>query len=104
MATSTSIIETAEAAGYQIASAEQLSFTSRREDENLDLWSPADSHADWLAQCRAGRSYGHELVEYVRETNDAALLQGIVQRMAERRTFGGIEAGFFAAVSMALAA
>jgi hypothetical protein len=80
-----------------------LSFTSRREGDGINLWSPAEVAEDWAAQCRAGREHGCAAVDYIRSTNDAAMLPGIVRTIAERGTFGGVEVGFFAALSMILA-
>jgi hypothetical protein len=81
----------------------QLSFTGRRADDSgVNLWAPADIAGNWGQQCRAGREYGREAVDYIRSTGDAAALGAIVRAIMERRTFGGVEAGFFAAVSAGL--
>lgn len=103
MATETSTIETADTAVPTTPGVEQLSFTSRRPDDTgINLWSPADVGSGWDAQCRAGRDYGYEAADYIRATGDAAALGGIVRTIAERGTFGGVETGFFAALSMSL--
>lgn len=80
----------------------QLSFIGRLADNRINLWSPAEVASDWDAQCRRGREYGREAVEYVREMNDAAMLPVVLRTIAERSTFGGVEVGFFAAASMSL--
>ena len=104
MATDTHTIENAAAAEPTTPTVGQLSFTGRRADDSgVDLWSPAEIGSDWVKQCRRGRSYGYEAVKYIRETNDAAMLQGVVRAMAKHGIFGGVEAGFFAALSMSLA-
>ena len=105
MATATSTIETAAAAVSATPGVGQLSFAGRRPDDSgIKLWSPGDVGSDWDAQCRAGQEYGREAADYIRSTGDAAALGGIVRTIAERGTFGGVEAGFFAALSMSLAA
>lgn len=104
MATDTSTIELAAAAEpASPAAVGQLSFTGRRADNGVNLWSPAEVAGEWAQQCRVGREYGREAVDYIRETGDAAMLPGIVRTIAERGTFGGVELGFFAAVSMSVA-
>jgi hypothetical protein len=105
MAANTSTIETAATAVPATHGVGQLSFTGPQPDDTgVNLWNPADVGSDWAEQCRRGRSYGHEAVEYIRSTGDAAALGGIVQAVMSRGTFGGVEAGFFAAVSMSLEA
>ncbi|MBW6523284.1 hypothetical protein KZ810_07200 [Sphingomonas sp. RHCKR47] len=104
MATETSTIETAATAVPATPGVGQLSFTGRRPDDSgVDLWAPADVGGGWAAECDAGREYGREAVDYIRSSGDAAALGGIVRTIAERGTFGGVEAGFFAALSMSLA-
>ncbi|USU08820.1 hypothetical protein NF700_17475 [Sphingomonadaceae bacterium OTU29MARTA1] len=105
MATHSPITETATVAGEVEPNVGQLSFTGpRADDSGVNLWAPAPVSGGWADECRTGRSYGYEAVEYIRETNDAAMLGGIVQAIIHRGTYSGIEAGFFAAVSMSLTA
>jgi hypothetical protein len=105
MATHSLITETATVAAEVAPDLGQLSFTGRRADDSgVDLWAPPPVTGGWIEECRVGRSYGHEAVEYIREANDAAALGGIVQAIIKRGTYGGVEAGFFAAVSMSLTA
>ena len=103
MATALSTIETAAKAPPTTLNVAQLSFTSRgQEDTGIDLWSPRPVDGGWADQCRAGRALGHEAIEYIQQTGDAAMLPGVVRAIVERGTFGGVEVGFFTAVSVAL--
>lgn len=102
MATESLITETNSAAVPAAPSLDQLSFTSRRADDGVELWSPAEVAGDWAAQCHAGRDFGSEAVDYIRATGDATMLSGIVRAIAECGKFSGVEAGFFTAVSTAI--
>lgn len=103
MATHSLITETAAVAAEVAPGLGQLSFAGRRADDSgLNLWAPPAVAGDWIEQCRIGRGYGYEAVEYIQEANDAAALGGIVQAIIQRGEYGGLEAGFFAAVSMSL--
>ena len=103
MASEPLITETNRAALSATLSVGQLSFTGRRADGGINLWSPDEVPDDWGEQCRLGREYGREAVDYIRETHSAAVLPGIVRTIAERDTFGGVEVGFFTALSVAVA-
>lgn len=105
MATQSPITETALVAAEVAPSVGQLSFVGRRADDSgVNLWAPMPVTGGWADECRTGRSYGYEAVEYIRETNDAAALGGIVQAIIQRGTYSGVEAGFFAAISLSLTA
>lgn len=73
----------------------KLSFAQQRANETLDLWPPCDDLANitYDRACQAGRDRADELVNYIRETSDAAVLGMIVLTMP--REMGGMEAGFW---------
>lgn len=103
MATEFPITEVAAEAVSNEPNVGQLSFVGRRPDDSgANLWNPGEVPGGWIEQVRRGRSYGHEAVEYIREAGDCAMLQGVVHAMAQRGTFGGVEAGFFGALSASL--
>lgn len=103
MATDLPIIETEVSALPQPRSARQLSFTSRRVDGGINLWSPTEVGDDRAEQSRVGREYGRKAADYIRARNNGAMLPGVVRKIVERGSFGGLEVGFFAALSMILA-
>lgn len=80
----------------------QLRFTATHSDGRIDFWRPEANDGDWAAQCQQGREYAAEMVEYVAGSGNGAALPAIVRRIAERSEFGGVEAGFFTALSMRL--
>lgn len=59
--------------------------------------------SDYHADCLAGRHQARDAVALVRETGNHAHLGGVVRRMVDAGEFGGIEAGFFAEISEAIA-
>lgn len=85
------------------ASLDQLSFTSPRENGAINLWSPAAIGGDYEAQCRAGREFAAEAIEHIRDSGNVPALVGIARAIAESGTFGGVEVGFFTAVSEQIA-
>jgi len=82
---------------------DQLGFTSRHGDGRINLWSPAAVGGDYEAQCRAGREFAAEAIEHIRDSGNVPALAGIARAIAESGTFGGVEVGFFTAVSEQLA-
>lgn len=80
-----------------------LGFTSRRENGSVNLWDPAPVGGDYEAQCRAGREFAAEAIEHIRDSGNVPVLAGIARAIAESGTFGGVEVGFFTAVSDQLA-
>ncbi len=82
---------------------DQLCFIATQPGGGTNMWSPPLVEGDWAAQCQFGRDLGHQAAEYIRESDDAAMLPSVVRVMVERGTFGGVEIGFFTAISMQLA-
>ncbi len=78
---------------------DQLGFTSRDAEGRISLWDPTNIEGDYDAQCHAGRKLAAEAISYIRESANATLLAGVARAIAERGDFGGIEVGFFTAVS-----
>jgi hypothetical protein len=80
---------------------EALNFVGRDSGERLDLWRHG-LQGDWETLCSAGRRFGREACDYVRATDNASLVPGIVRTIAERGSFGGVEVGFFTELSIQL--
>lgn len=87
------------AAAPTATSLNALCFTAERPDGGVDLWRPAEVDGGWQKQNAVGRGYADEAITYIRAANDGAMLPGIVRAIAKRGTFGGVEVGFFAALS-----
>ncbi len=100
MATESLNTETNPVAVLAESGVSQLTFTGRREDGGINLWSPAEVAGEWDEQCRVGRGYGREAADYIRESGDAAMLPAVVRAIVERGSFGGVEVGFFAKLSV----
>ena len=99
MATDFPIIETAATAVSAMPTLGLLSFTTCRADGSTNLWSPADVVGDWDAQCRAGRKLGDEACHHIFATGNVPLIPSIVRAIVERGSFGGVETGFFSAIT-----
>ncbi len=82
---------------------DQLCFIATQPGGGATMWSPPSVEGDWAAQCEVGRDLGQQAVDYIRQSDDAAILPSVVRAMVERGSFDGVEVGFFAAISMQLA-
>ena len=99
MASDFSTIETAAAAEPMMPNMGQLSFTAPLAGGGVDLWSPAEVVGGWDVQCRAGRKLAEEAVHHLTAAENVPLLPGIVRRIVERGTFGGVEVWFFSVIA-----
>jgi hypothetical protein len=75
-----------------------LTFTGRRTDGVVNLWDH-NVEGDWDTQCSMGRDFGREACLYIRLTGNVTLLPAIVRTINEQGSFGGVEVGFFTALS-----
>ena len=103
MATETLITESHSASVLAAPRLDQLSFTRQRTDDSMNFWRPREVSGGWIERLREGHALGREAIDYIRASGDAAMLQGVVRTIADRGTFGAIEVGFFAALSLAIA-
>jgi hypothetical protein len=78
-----------------------LSFASI-EGERLQLWQPVRT-GDYASNCRQGQAYGREMVARLQADGGGPLLGQVCQAIGAQGVFGGVEVGFFAAVSEAAA-
>jgi hypothetical protein len=73
--------------------ADVLSFIDDR-----NFWAPTRT-GDYAQDCRTGSAYGRELLSYMHRNNNPTILRHVCAAM--RNEFGGVEAGFFQAISQA---
>lgn len=70
----------------------------------LRLWASCDEAQHWAVQCQIGRERAEKLISFMSENQDPSLLGRVVQHMVECGKFGGVETGFFQAISTAMIA
>ena len=102
MATQFPTTDVQHAAAPIATSLRELCFTAERPDGGVHLWGPTDGEGGWEMQNRVGREYAREAIEFIRSTENAAVLPGIVRRIVDRGTFGEVKVGFFTALSQAV--
>ncbi len=85
------------------AQVSELSFVQVTPAGSFDTWAPPPLEADYDAACIVGRGLAIEAADYMEASGDMTLLGSIVRRISEKGQFGGVEAGFFAALPGALA-
>lgn len=69
------------------------SFMLPLKNGTYDPWHSTPT-GNWCADNRTGRLYADELVEYMREHDDPAILGHVVKAIASKDHWGGVEVGF----------
>lgn len=78
-------------------------FTCIDDDQRVDLWPPAPPEtATYRAANDVGRARAAELCDVVRRTQSPVLLGHVIEAIARTASFGGMEIGFFHALSVEL--
>lgn len=70
--------------------------------ESVDLWPGVSDDLSYSDKNEVGRARAGELVEVMRRTESPALLGHVMQAIAKVGEFGGVEVGFFHALSAEL--
>lgn len=77
------------------------SFCCVDEGDRLNLW-PDASHSSYRQANEIGRDRAAELVDVVRKTESPMLLGHVFEAIAAKSNLGGVEIGFFHALSTEL--
>jgi hypothetical protein len=76
-------------------------FCCIEEDDRLNLW-PDAPHSSYSEANELGRARAAELVNVIRRTGSPSILSHVFEAIATKRKMGGVEIGFFHALSMEL--
>lgn len=77
-----------------------LPFVSPCSDGTKDLWV-VETAGSWAADCDTGARHGAALIAFMQETENPSILGLVVQRMAQRGTWTGVECGFLHTIAEA---
>ncbi len=77
-----------------------LPFVVAHADGQKNLWS-VQAAGDWASDCVTGADYGSTLLSYMRQADNPSTLGLIVQAMAQRGEWTGVECGFLHAIAEA---
>lgn len=79
-----------------------LSFIRYNGDGTKDFWVPERS-GDYATDAAAGKRYGREFGEYIRETRNPVIYKSICRAMFDGGVWGPVEIGFCTEIGIFLA-